>query len=148
MRCYIQDPLEHALAGVRACGRRGYSYYVGICSDPLLRWSEGVSRHSDRFDGMIVVSDAATASLEERVIAACQGSLRCLNVGRGGSAGTPESVGCTSRTALMVSCGATAETHLASVQTSERDDVSMPLFNRAAHTVVYCGIYNDSRVDR
>ena len=84
MRCYVQDPLEHALAGVRACGRRGYSYYVGICSDPLLRWSEGASRHSDRFDGMIVVSDAATASLEERVIAACQGSLRCLNVGRGG----------------------------------------------------------------
>ena len=84
MRWYIQDPLEHALEGVRAVARRGYSYYIGICSDAGSRWSGGAGRHSGRFDGMIVVCDNATASLEQRVIAACEGSLRCLNVGRGG----------------------------------------------------------------
>ena len=105
MRCYKQDPLEHALEGVAAMARRGYSYYIGICGDALARWSVGANLHSERFSGMVVVSDNATASLEQRVIAACQGNVRCLNVGRGGSAITPESVGCTSRTALTVSCG-------------------------------------------
>ena len=83
--CFL-DPLEHALEGVAAMRSNGYAYYIGICQDDAVaRWSQGSNRHCTRFNGMVVIADNATASLEQRVIAACQteGEVLCLNTSKG-----------------------------------------------------------------
>ena len=67
----------------------GRAFYIGICSDPVARWSEGDNRHDCRFEGMLVAVGNDTDSrslplLEQALIAVCRANPRCLNVGDGG----------------------------------------------------------------
>ena len=69
-------------------------WYIGVTSDPLLRWSERFEparpAHSERFDGMILLqvvsSGSCAAHAEKEMIKFVREFARgqCLNVGDGG----------------------------------------------------------------